>query len=111
MKVNLGKRVWALVSCLGLWPILVFAQSADLAQNLADCKNGREACDRSRLTQVQSAEVGSADKQRNISNCRNGFDPCDRSKLSQAEATALAVAEHRRNVSNCEHSIISCDES
>jgi uncharacterized protein YgiB involved in biofilm formation len=94
MKANLHRRAWAQVAGFVLWPIVAFAHFPDLAQNLADCKDGREACDRSKLNQAQSAEVARADKQRNLSNCRNGFDRCDRSKLSQAEATALAVADH-----------------
>jgi len=56
MKVSLQK-LWVQVLCLSLWPILGFAQSSDLAQNLADCKSGREACDRSKLSQSESAEV------------------------------------------------------
>jgi hypothetical protein len=60
MKVNLRQRPWVQVACLSLWPILLFAQSSDLAQNLADCKNGREACDRSKLTPSQSDAVALA---------------------------------------------------
>lgn len=48
MKINLSKYRWAQLACLSLWPILLCAQSSDLAQNLADCKSGWESCDRSR---------------------------------------------------------------
>src|SRR5438874_6694822 len=85
MKVSLRKCLLVQVACLGLWPILLFAQSPDLAQNLADCRNGRETCDPSKLSPSQSADVALAGHGRNVSNCRNGYDSCDHSKLTQQE--------------------------
>src|SRR5207253_8074504 len=111
MKVSLRKYLWAQIACLSLLPILAFAQSSDLAQNLEACKNGRGACDRSKLTESESAGVALADHQRNIANCRDRFEPCDHSKLSEPEAIALALADHQRNVSNCNHGRGSCDRS
>jgi hypothetical protein len=112
MKVSLLKCFWVQVVCLSLVPILGFAQSSsDLAQNLEACKNGLADCDRSRLTQAQSADVARGDQQRNLSNCRDGVDSCDRSKLSEREATALAIADHQRNVSDCNAGMRSCDRS
>jgi hypothetical protein len=35
------------VACLCLWPVFLFGQSFDHAQNLEACKAGREGCDRS----------------------------------------------------------------
>src|SRR5689334_21094515 len=105
MKISQQKCLWGQIACLILWPILLSAQASDLVQNLADCKNGRETCDRSRLTQAQSVEVARADQQRNLSNCRDGVEACDHSKLSEREATALAVADYQHNVSNCESGI------
>jgi hypothetical protein len=111
MRVTLRKCLWAQVACLSLWPVLALAQSSDLAQNLADCKNGRETCDRSKLNQSESADVALAGHGRNVSNCRNGYDFCDHSKLTEPEAVALAVADHQRNVSNCNDGRGSCDRS
>jgi hypothetical protein len=85
MKVSLRKCLWVQVACLSLWPILLFAQSPDLAQNLADCKNGWETCDRSKLSPSESDAVALARHGRNVSNCRNGYNPCDRLKLTQQE--------------------------
>ena len=70
MKVSLRKCLLVQVACLGLWPILLFAQSPDLAQNLVDCRNGREICDPSKLSPSQSADVALAGHGRNVSNCR-----------------------------------------
>src|SRR5579863_9645449 len=53
MKVSLRKCFGVQAACLCLWPILAFAQSSDLSQNLADCKAGRDTCDRSRLSQSE----------------------------------------------------------
>src|SRR5207244_5640914 len=100
--LSLRKCFWVQVACLSLWPILLCAQSSDLAQNLADCKNGREACDRSKLSSSESDAVAIARHGRNVSNCRNGYDFCDHSKLSEPEAMALALADHQRNVSRSE---------
>lgn len=111
MNVTLRRCLWAEVACLTLGPVLLFAQPSDLAQNLADCKSGRDACDRSRLSQSELVEVALARHEHNVSDCRNGYDSCDRSKLSEPEAIAAAVADHRRNVSNCNDGIASCDQS
>src|SRR5437588_158498 len=91
--------------------ILAFAQSSDFAQNLEACKNGRGACDRSKLTESESAGVALADHQRNIANCRDRFEPCVHSKLTEPEAIALALADHQRNISNCNDGMGSCDRS
>ena len=99
------------VACLSLLPILLFAQPSDPAQNLANCKNGRAGCDRSRLSQLESAQVALARHRRNVTDCRNGYDSCDHSKLTEPEAIALAVADHQRNASNCNDGIASCDQS
>jgi hypothetical protein len=86
MKVSLWKYLWTQVACLSILPILLFAQSPDLAENLKNCKKGRVACDRSKLTQSESADVAFADHQRIVANCRDRFDPCDHSKLTEREA-------------------------
>src|SRR5947209_18026331 len=103
MKVSLRKCLLVQVACLGLWPILLFAQSPDLAQNLADCRNGRETCDPSKLSPSQSADVALAGHGRNVSNCRNGYDSCDHSKLTQQETIALALADPQENLSACKN--------
>ncbi len=100
-----------LAACFSFGPILLFAQSSGPTQNLDDCKAGREACDRSKLSTSEVADVALAQRARNLSNCRNGFDPCDRSKLTPREATALAVADHERDVSDCTSGMGSCDPS
>src|ERR1700747_2374047 len=110
MKDSLSKY-WALVACLSLWPIALFAQSSYLEQNLTDCKNGRETCNRSKLSQSESADVALASHRRNVSNCRSGFAACDHSKLTQQEEIAWAIADHQRNVSDCKDGIGSCDRS
>src|SRR5579863_3409311 len=110
MKIKISKHFWVSVACLCLWPVLAFAQSSDLAQNLADCKSGT-TCDRSKLTSAESVAVALADHARNVSDCRNGYDSCDRAKLSGRETTALAVADHQRNASDCNDGMPSCDRS
>src|SRR6267142_3825473 len=110
MKVSLWEY-WTLGACLSLLPIALFAQSSDLAQNLVDCKNGRETCDRSKLSQSESADVARANHARNVSNCRSGFAACDHSQLTRQEAIAWAIADHQRNVSKCKDGIESCDQS
>ena len=65
------------VSCLSLWPVLLLAQSSNLAENLTDCKNGWETCDRSRLSQSEPADVALSDHRRDVSNCRASFASCD----------------------------------
>jgi hypothetical protein len=91
MKISLQKCLWVRMACLILWPIVQSAQASDLVQSLANCKNGRQSCDRSGLTKTQSAEVARADQQRNLSNCRDGFESCDRSKLSAREADGASA--------------------
>jgi hypothetical protein len=66
MKFSLKKCFGALVACLSLWPILAFAQSSDLAQNLEACKAGRDICDRSRLTASETMDVALAAHGRNV---------------------------------------------
>ena len=110
MKVGL-RKCFAPVAYLSLWPILAFAQSSDLAQNLADCKAGRDSCDRSELSQSETTDVALAVHRQNVVNCRDGYNSCDRSKLTEPERIALAVAYHRRNVSDCDEGMLSCDRS
>jgi hypothetical protein len=109
MKINLSKYRWAQLASLSLWPILLCAQSSDLAQNLADCMHGWQSCDHTRLSPSESADVALAEHRLNTRNCRNGYDSCDRSKLTEPEAIALAVADHRQNVSNCKNGTNPCD--
>lgn len=104
------KYGWAQLALVSLWPILVCAQSSDLA-HFGDCKNGLETCDRSNLTQSELPDVAFAAHQRNVSDCRNGYATCDRSKLTGREAVALAVADHQKNVSNCTMGLGVCDPS
>jgi hypothetical protein len=111
VKSTLRKCFGALVACLSLWPILAFAQSSDLAQNVAECKAGRDTCDRSKLSQSEATDVALAAHFRNVVNCRNGYDPWERSKLTEPEAIALAVADHQRNVSDCTDGMQSCNPS
>ena len=107
MKTSLWKCFGAQVVCLSLWPILAFAQSADLSQNLAACKAGRDACDRSKLGQSGATGAALAVHAQNVVNCRSGSDSCDRSKLTEPETIALAVADHQRNVSECNDGMVS----
>jgi hypothetical protein len=111
MKFNLKKCFGALVACLSLLPVLAFAQSSDLAENLDACKAGRDTCERSRLTPSEATDVVLAAHVRNVVNCRHGYDPCDRSKLTEPEMIALAVADHQRNVSDCTDGMQSCNPS
>src|ERR1700689_3911695 len=101
MKASLRKYLLVPVAFLSLWPVLAFAQSAGFSQNLEACKAGREACDRSKLSVPQAAEVALAAHGRNVADCRNHYDSCDRSKLSEPETVALAVADYQRNVTDC----------
>jgi len=57
VKFSLFKRFVIQAVCFSFWPILVFAQSSDLTQNLADCKNGWESCERSKLSESELADV------------------------------------------------------
>jgi len=111
MKVSLRKCFGVSVGCFSFWSILAFAQSSDLTSNLANCKAGRETCDRSKLSQSEATEVAVAVHRQNVVNCRNGYHSCDRSKLTEPETIALAVADHERNVSDCNQGMLSCDRS
>ena len=112
MKINLRKHICAQIVCLSLWPVLLFAQSADLDKGPAVCKSGTEVCEQSKMIQVQpQSKAGTADHQYNVAACRNGWGSCDRSKLTATEIIALAVAEHERNVSNCSSGLGFCDRS
>ena len=54
MRFSLQKCRWVTVACLGLSPILAFAQSSDVAQNPADHNAGRD--DRSKLSRSEPAD-------------------------------------------------------
>src|SRR5438477_2673119 len=111
MRIYPSKYLLVPVACMSLWPIILFADPSDRAQNLADCKSGWETCDRSKLSQSESADVALSDHRRDVANCRNGYDSCDHSKLTRREAVALAVADHERNGSDCAMGLSSCDPS
>ena len=66
MKNNLRKYLQMQAASLSLLSVLVFAQPSDLAENLAACKNGRDSCDRSKLTQSESVALTLADHARNV---------------------------------------------
>ena len=88
MKTSTRRYLGAQIACITLWPVLVIAQSSDLAQNLSACKNGWASCDRFKLTQTESEAVAVTSHQREVSNCRNNFSSCDHSKLTGPEAAA-----------------------
>jgi hypothetical protein len=112
VKFSLLKRFGMILSaCFGFWPILLVAQPSDATQNLADCKNGWESCDRSKLNKSEFADVAHAEHRREVSNCRNSFQSCDRSKLTPQETIALALADHQQNVADCKNGMTSCDHS
>jgi len=111
MKSSFRQILCTHVACLSLWPILAFAQSPDLSQDLEACKAGSEACDPSKLSAAQETDVALARHARNVANCRNGRDSCDHSQLTGPETIALAVADHQRNVSDCNDGMQSCDRS
>src|SRR5579872_1937257 len=111
MKARLHQILRTPLVCLSLWPVLAFAQSSDLSQNLEACKSGSEACDQSRLSAEQLADVALARHARNVANCRNGRDSCDHSQLTEPETIALAVANHQRNVNDCNDGMQTCDRS
>ena len=54
MRTSLRRYLGTQIACITLWPVLVIAQSTDLAQNLSACKNGWASCDRSKLTRTES---------------------------------------------------------
>src|SRR5438132_505968 len=110
MKINLSKYRCAQVACLSLWPILLCAQSSDLAQNIGDCQDGFGACERSKLTPSELMGVDIALRRRNLSDCKSGWT-CDRSRLTSSETIEVNAAEHQRNVQNCENSWADCDHS
>lgn len=82
MRTSLRRYLGTQIACITLWPVLVIAQSTDLAQNLSACKNGWASCDRSKLTRTESDAVAVASHQREVSKCRDNFSSCDRSKLT-----------------------------
>jgi hypothetical protein len=66
MNISLRKCLGKQVACLRLWPILACAQSSDLSSNLANCKAGRDTCDRSKLSQSEAAEVALVVHRQNV---------------------------------------------
>ena len=82
MKTSPRRYLGKQIACITLWPVLMVAQSSDVAQNLSACKNGWVSCDHSKLTQTESDAVTVTDHQREVSNCRNHFSSCDHSKLT-----------------------------
>ena len=109
--MKLRNRFRRRAALLTFSPMLAFAQSSDIGDNLANCKAGRESCHSSKLTPAESVEVALAAHARNVATCRTGYGACDRSKLSESEVTALAVADHQRNVTDCNQGTHSCDTS
>src|SRR5438552_2412683 len=99
MKFSLSKQLWVLAAFFSLWPSFLFAQASNVSQNLVDCKNGRETCDRSRLSKSESAEVALSEQ--NVSNCTTGTTSCDRSRLTESEARESSIAALQRNIGNC----------
>src|SRR6185369_2111017 len=116
MKINFRRYIRAQTAYLSLWPIFMFAQTADLSKGgPAVCNNSTVVCEASNRIQPQppadQSKVPTANHQRNVSACRNGWAACDRSKLTATEAVALAIAEHEQNISRCKSGLGFCDRS
>ncbi len=75
MTCSLVKRFVVLSACFGFWPILLVAQSSDATQNLADCKNGWESCDRSKLSQSEFADVAMPNTAETFRTAETVFNP------------------------------------
>jgi len=101
MRTRLTRYLWESLAGFSLWPVLLFAQSSDLAQNLTDCKNGWETCDRSRLSQSESVDVALADHLRDVAPVDPGDDglPVQPEGLSIDGARGVAHGEHGEGVS------------
>jgi hypothetical protein len=111
MTKTFSRVLWAQVTCLGFWPVLLLAGAPDPAANLQACKQGRPSCDRSQLGQQETIEVDLALHTRNMAECRGGGEGCDYSLLSPPEAAALAAAERLRNYTACVKGRGYCDRS
>jgi hypothetical protein len=111
MTETSSRVLWALVACLGFWPVLLLAGAPDPAANLQACRQGWDGCDRSMLGQQEAIAVDLALHARNMAECRAGGDGCDYSLLRPAEAGALAAAERRRNYAACLKGRGYCDRS
>jgi hypothetical protein len=57
--------------------------------NVVACKDGRQSCDYSKLTQEETSALAIAEHQRNYTSCLKGYGYCDRSRLTPAEAAAI----------------------
>jgi hypothetical protein len=80
-------------------------------QNLRDCLDGFEACDRSMLTNEQARQISDLQHDQNLWVCFTGNGECDHSGLSPEESKNVATVEQRRNALACETTIGICDQA
>ena len=106
--MRLGTLVSTMLAAC-VWLSSAAAVAADLRTNLAACRSGWPACDRSLLTASEREEVAIATEARNVRECRNGLAGRDRSLLSADERASLAVDERERNLGACRDELVGCD--
>jgi hypothetical protein len=59
------------------------------ARNVADCREGRDGCDYSRLDVPDSQAISGVERARNLAACQSGRGYCDRSRLTPAQAASI----------------------
>src|ERR1700676_4307547 len=81
-----------LVVCTNGWETCEFSllaqadlNSSEHQRNISDCRNGSQACDRSKLTSQEAIALAVADHKRNLSDCTGGFTSSDHSRLTASE--------------------------
>src|ERR1700720_1600998 len=87
-----------LVICTNGWETCEFSllaqadlNSSEHQRNVSNCRNGSQACDRSKLTPQEAISLAVADHKRNVSDCTDGFTSCDHSRLTASEAQGITV--------------------
>ncbi len=75
-------------------------------QNLRDCIDGFETCNRSLLTSAQASQLADLQHEQNLWVCLTGIGECAHSTLTAGESKEVATLEQRRNVLACETTIV-----
>src|SRR4030095_3151448 len=65
-------------------------------RNLANCREGRDACDYSLLSRSEAEVLARAEQGRNLTACRTRRGYCDRSRLTPTEAARLPTELRER---------------
>jgi hypothetical protein len=90
---------------------LCHAASTSKQENLQNCLDGFEECNRSLLTPAQAKQITELRHDQNLWGCLSIYTDCNHSLLRPEEVQEVSVETQRQNLLNCETTMGPCNKA